>query len=84
MAIIHGTNDTTQSDSTETTSTTSDSCEDCSGEGDLPEDSGDGFSGLVGRLVDLADRAATLIEPFAALLTAIVQAATVATLIQKA
>ena len=41
-------------------------------------------SGVLNRMVDIADRVATLIEPFATLLTAIVQAATVYTLVRQA
>jgi len=52
---------------------------------DATPDSSDGDpTGAVDRLVDIADRAATLIEPFATLLTAVVQAATVYTLVRKA
>jgi hypothetical protein len=39
---------------------------------------------VVDRLVSAAEKIATVIEPFAALLTAVVQAATVATLVRKA
>jgi len=81
MAIISDSTDSTESDSTETSTT---DCEDCSGPADLPADSGGGSGGLVSRLVDLADRAATLLEPFATLISATVQAATVYTLIRKA
>jgi hypothetical protein len=44
-------------------------------------DSGD--DGLVSRLESAAERAATLLEPFATLLTALVQAATVYTLVRQ-
>lgn len=39
---------------------------------------------IVDRLVSAAEKIATVIEPFATLLTAVVQAATVATLMRKA
>lgn len=57
------------------------------------EDSGDGTNveadespdpSIVDRLVSAAEKVATLVEPFATLLTAVVQAATVATLVRKA
>ena len=51
---------------------------------DASPDSSDGDpTGPIDRLVDIADRAATLIEPFVALLTAVVQAATVYTLVRQ-
>jgi len=71
--------DTEQTESGGTATTTAEEPCDC-------EDGGrpDPADGLAGRLVDYADRAATFLEPFATLLTAMVQAATVATLVRTA
>lgn len=49
-----------------------------------PSTADEGDGGLVARLVSIAEQAATLIEPFATLLTAVVQAATVYALVRKA
>jgi len=79
MVILETTTDEPTSD--EPTSDRSASADnDLDPTGDEP----DGEGGLVSRLVSIADRAATLLEPFATLLTAVVQAATVFTLVRTA
>jgi len=51
---------------------------------DVEADDGTPDPSIVDRLVSVAEKIATVIEPFATLLTAVVQAATVATLVRKA
>jgi len=79
MVILETTTDEPTSDEP-----TSDGSASADNDLDPTGDEPDGEGGLVSRLVDLADRAATLLEPFATLLTAVVQAATVFTLVRKA
>ncbi len=72
MAILDGTTDETGSDSTTDTTTEETSTTD------------DDDPGLVARLAEKARTLSDLVEPFATLLTAVVQAATVATLVRQA
>lgn len=76
MVIL--TEDTDATESTASTTTASD------GENSDPENSADLTSGLLARLAERARQVADLLAPFTNLLSAIVQAATVAALVRQA
>lgn len=81
MVILDdGTNQTESDDAVSTTATEQPTDgEPCECEEDAPS-----RAGLGGRLMDYAEKAATLLKPFSTLFSAIVQAATVYTLVRKA
>jgi hypothetical protein len=77
MVILGDDSTETESEASTTTATDTD-------EEQTEEPSSDHDPTLRARIVSAAEQAATLMEPFATLFTAIVQAATVWTLVRKA
>jgi len=80
MVILNETTDTTTSDSTSDPSTSTTEATTTDGEDSASDDHD---PGLVDRAQATAQKIIDLVEPFATLLTAVVQAFTVATLVRQ-